>query len=90
MDYMSGLTSTKKGNDCVFMIVDRFSKMVILVACKKSILEEEHHSRGHCQALIQKILGTFLDTTNHHLILGQPVPQHILVKPLVTDRNQYH
>jgi hypothetical protein len=40
MDYMSGLPSTKQGNDCVFMVVDRFSKMVILVACKKSITIE--------------------------------------------------
>jgi hypothetical protein len=34
MDYMSGLLSTKRGNDCVFVVVDRFSKMAILVACK--------------------------------------------------------
>jgi hypothetical protein len=37
MDYMSGLPSTKQGNDCVFVVVDRFSKMAILTACKKSI-----------------------------------------------------
>jgi hypothetical protein len=37
MDYMSGLLSTKQGNDCVFVVVDRFSKMAILVACKKNI-----------------------------------------------------
>jgi hypothetical protein len=40
MDYMSGLPSTKQGNDCVFVVVDRFSKMAILVACKKSITAE--------------------------------------------------
>jgi hypothetical protein len=40
MDYMLGLPSTKQGNDCVFVVVDRFSKMVILVACKKSITIE--------------------------------------------------
>jgi hypothetical protein len=40
MDYMSSLPSTKRGNDCVFVVVDRFSKMVILVACKKSITIE--------------------------------------------------
>jgi hypothetical protein len=40
MDYMSGLPSTKWGNDCVFVVVDHFSKMVILVACKKSITTE--------------------------------------------------
>jgi hypothetical protein len=40
MDYISGLPSTKWGNDCVFVVVDRFSKMVILVACKKRITVE--------------------------------------------------
>jgi hypothetical protein len=37
MDYMSGLPSTKQGNDCVFAVVDRFSKMAILTTCKKNI-----------------------------------------------------
>jgi hypothetical protein len=37
MDYMSGLPSTKQDNDCVFVVVDRFLKMAILTACKKSI-----------------------------------------------------
>jgi hypothetical protein len=40
MDYMSGLPSTKRGNDCVFVVVDRFSKMAILAACKKNITTE--------------------------------------------------
>ena len=40
MDYMSGLSSTKQGNDFVFVVVDRFSKMVILAACKKRITTE--------------------------------------------------
>jgi hypothetical protein len=40
MDYMLGLSSTKWGNYCVFLVVDLFSKMVILVACKKNITTE--------------------------------------------------
>jgi hypothetical protein len=40
MDYMSNLPSTKQGNDCVFVVIDRFSKMAILVACKKNITIE--------------------------------------------------
>jgi hypothetical protein len=37
MDYMPGLSSTKRENECVFVVVYHFSKMAILVACKKSI-----------------------------------------------------
>jgi hypothetical protein len=40
MDYMLGLLSTKWGNNCVFVVVDHFSKMVILAACKKRITTE--------------------------------------------------
>jgi len=40
MDYMSGLPSNKHENDCVFMVVDRFSEITIMVACKKSITAE--------------------------------------------------
>jgi hypothetical protein len=40
MDYMSGLLNTKHGNDCVFVVVDRFSKMAVLTACKKTIIVE--------------------------------------------------
>jgi hypothetical protein len=40
MDYMSGLPSTKRGNDCVFVVVDCFSKISILAACKKNITTE--------------------------------------------------
>jgi hypothetical protein len=37
MDYMSIFLSTKHGNDFVFMVIDQFSKMSILVACKKNV-----------------------------------------------------
>jgi hypothetical protein len=37
MGYMLGLPSTKRGNDYVFVVVDRFSKMAILAAYKKNI-----------------------------------------------------
>lgn len=40
MDYMFGLPSTKHGNDYVFVVIDKFSKMVILPFCKKSIKTE--------------------------------------------------
>jgi hypothetical protein len=37
MDYISGLVSTKHENYCVFLVVDRFFKMAIIIAYKKSI-----------------------------------------------------
>lgn len=40
MDYVLVLPSTKHGNDCVFVVLDHFSKMAIMTACKKSITIE--------------------------------------------------
>jgi hypothetical protein len=40
IDYISGLSSTKRGNDYVFVVVDIFYKMGILVTYKKSITTE--------------------------------------------------
>jgi hypothetical protein len=36
MDYMYNFPSTKKGNDCLFVVIDRFSKMAICTECKKN------------------------------------------------------
>ena len=38
MDYMYGLPFIKHGNDCVFVVIDKISKMAILTAYKKSII----------------------------------------------------
>jgi hypothetical protein len=40
MDYIFSFHSTKHGNDYVFMVVDRFSKMKILVTWKNNITAE--------------------------------------------------
>ena len=40
MAYMSGLTSTNHGNDCVFVVVNRLSKTEIMTACRKNIIAE--------------------------------------------------
>jgi hypothetical protein len=41
MDYMDGILSTKKGNDCIFVVVSQFLKMAILIACNKRITTED-------------------------------------------------
>lgn len=40
MDYIFDLPSTNHGIECVFLVVDRVSKMTILAACKNSIIVE--------------------------------------------------
>lgn len=41
LDYMSGLPFRNYGNNYVFVVIDRFSKMVTLTACKTSITAED-------------------------------------------------
>ena len=36
MDYMSGLSSTKRVNDFVFVVVDSFSKMLIQLLARRA------------------------------------------------------
>jgi len=40
MDYIIGLLFNKHGNNYVFVVIDRFSKMAILASYKKSITIE--------------------------------------------------
>jgi hypothetical protein len=41
MDFVGGLPTTKKGHDYIFVVVDRFKKMCILMPCKNTIKGQE-------------------------------------------------
>jgi hypothetical protein len=85
MDYMSGFPSTKWGNDCVFVVVDCFSKMAILVACKKSITVE-----ATTKLFFERVWVHFGIPQTIVSRSGQSISQHILVEPLVTAGHQAH
>ncbi|KAI5317450.1 hypothetical protein L3X38_037157 [Prunus dulcis] len=40
VDFLGLLPKTKFGNDYLFVVVDRFSKMIILIPCKKTVTRE--------------------------------------------------
>jgi hypothetical protein len=41
MDFVGGLPLTKGGHDYMYVVVDRFNKMCILMLCKKNITTEQ-------------------------------------------------
>ena len=41
MDFVGVLPMTKKGHDYLFIVMDRFKKMCILISCKKTIIGQD-------------------------------------------------
>jgi hypothetical protein len=41
MDFVGGLPTTRKGHDYIFVVVDRFINMCILMPCKNTIKRQE-------------------------------------------------
>jgi len=41
MEFVGGLRKTKKGHDYLFMEVDKFNKMCVLMPYEKTISEQE-------------------------------------------------
>jgi hypothetical protein len=41
MDFVGGLPTKRKGDDYLFVVIDRFNKMCILMPCKKIVQGQE-------------------------------------------------
>ena len=41
MEFVGGLPMSKRGHDYLYVVVDRFNKMCILIPCKKHITAEK-------------------------------------------------
>jgi hypothetical protein len=70
---------------CFFVVVDHFSKMVIMVACKKSITGE-----ATTKLFFERVWVHFGIPQTIVSDRGHSISQHILVEPLVIAGHQAH
>ena len=61
MDFVGGLLTIKKGHDYLFMVVDKFNNMCVLIPCKK-----DHQWTRSNRLILWTSLGTLWDTKEHH------------------------
>lgn len=59
MNFVLGLPQSKKGNDIIFVVVDRFSKMTHLIACNKT--NDVNHVVDLYFKDVVKLCGIFLE-----------------------------
>jgi hypothetical protein len=41
MDFVGGLPMYRKGHDYLYVVVDRFNKMCVLIPCKNQVIDEQ-------------------------------------------------
>jgi hypothetical protein len=56
MDFVGGLPTTRKGHDYLFVIVDRFNKMCILVPYKNTINGQESKNKFFEQVWVHFVI----------------------------------
>jgi hypothetical protein len=54
MDFVGGLPMSRKGHDYLYVVVDRFRKMCVLMPCKK-----QGDKREDCTYVLPECLGSF-------------------------------
>jgi hypothetical protein len=60
MDFVGGLPMSRKGHDYLYVVVDRFRKMCILMPYTKQVTTEQ------TTVVLSKCLGTFWFAQVHH------------------------